>query len=246
MPYKSNIRFCVKSAVFLMVILVPGKSQADDAWNCFGKANAVAKTVTNDAPYDSPRYKQAYHEAYKMCMPSQGVSTPTKKAPATENKTSKSSDSAATGKILYQAWDKKFPSVRTKVWGGATNSPSVELCVPAQLWNKATKQQRISLTYYAESMTSGVKSNPDSEAWIDVPGGRGSAAFEFQSKKLANIQPGAWFISTARMKPGSYDTVSCEDMPVMGDYEWQQEFNKRKENGWKLPPETAKASIFRK
>jgi len=154
---------------------------------------------------------------------------------------------AEDGKKLYYSWSKQNPASRMKVYGAPTDSPSLEICVPAPLWKKASRHQKLSISYFAESIIAEIRNSPDPGGWLEIPGGAGSYAYDFQSKKLKQIRPGAWFISTARMKPKKFEVANCEEIELMGDDQWNAELRDARQYSWKKAPDPAqKASTFRK
>ena len=142
------------------------------------------------------------------------------------------------GGAIFNAWSKKYPSMRVRTLGQAT-TPTVEVCVPRNLWKKASKADQVALTYFAEARVLGVKAHPEAH----VVGSYKAAPF--QSENLKKIGSGNWYISSAEMTPGSSRVVSCDENEVHGDSDWAAEVRKVKENGWRPVPESKKASVFR-
>jgi hypothetical protein len=153
---------------------------------------------------------------------------------------------AEDGGKLYYRWKDQYPSSRIKAYGAATDSPHMEICVPAQLWKKASRTQKLSIIYFVESIIEEIRNDPDPGGWLDVPGGKGGTAYEFQSKRLKQIRPEAWVISTALMKPKLYEVANCDEIELMGDDQWNADLRDSKQYEWKKPDPAKRASTFRK
>jgi|GEM_PF-3697754 len=145
---------------------------------------------------------------------------------------------AVEGEKIFKVWQKKYPSMRVRAIGQAM-TPTVEVCVPRNVWEKASKPEKIAMTYFAEDRVSSVRDSPEMHT-IGSP-----LAVPYQAKNLATIQSGSWYISSGIMRPGKSEVVSCDENEVHGDSDWAAEVSKAKAYKWSPVPESKKASVFR-
>lgn len=146
---------------------------------------------------------------------------------------------ASEGEKIFRAWEKKYPSMRVRTIGQAM-TPTVEVCVPRNLWGKASRYEKIAITYFAEDKVSSVKQSPELHT-VGSP-----LAVPYQTKNLATIHSGAWYISSGIMRLGKSEVVSCDENEVHGDSDWAAEVSKARANNWSPVPESKKASVFRR
>jgi hypothetical protein len=117
-----------------------------------------------------------------------------------------------------QAW---WP-IAEQVRGGVGTLPVVTLILPQTVWNDLTKEQQVSLTFYAENMVNDVRNNP--EKYLDVP----SSAPIYPSM-LANyrcIRDGFWQIIIGRFVNEEPKKLMVDESVVQGDAFW--DFNQEK------------------
>lgn len=104
-----------------------------------------------------------------------------------------------------------------KVWGAGTNAPFVNVIIPKTGWDKLSKADQVSLTMYAESLISVIKSNPGK--YVDRPPSS-SAYNSFIRSKIPNICQDCWSIMLSYTDSQPYST---DVVVVQGDSLWKQQ-----------------------
>lgn len=118
-----------------------------------------------------------------------------------------------------QAW---WPVAEQVRGGVGAIPPVVTLILPQTVWDDLTKEQQVSLTFYAENMVDDVRNNP--EKYLDVP----SSAPIYPSM-LANyrcISDGFWQIIIGRFVNEEPKKLRVDESVVQGDAFW--DFNQEK------------------
>jgi hypothetical protein len=102
-----------------------------------------------------------------------------------------------------------------QVAGQITATPVVRVIIPMSGWNKLSKVDQISLTMYAQSLISIIKSNPAKYVNISPS----APAYNFGLSKTANLCQDCWSIilSYKDTQPYGIDTTV-----VQGDTPWKQ------------------------
>lgn len=103
-----------------------------------------------------------------------------------------------------------------QVAGGFTPIPVVRVIIPKTGWDRLSEADKVSLTMYAESLISIVKSNP--AKYVDIS--PSAPAYNLLVSKTANICQDCWSIILSYKNSQPYD---IDTTVVQGDTPWQQE-----------------------
>lgn len=100
--------------------------------------------------------------------------------------------------------------------GEATAKPVVRVVIPQTEWEQLSKSDQISLTMYAESLVSVVKSNPSK--YVSIPSS--APIYNTFVSKIANLRQDCWSIVMSFKDSQPY---GIDETIVQGDTPWMME-----------------------
>ena len=106
--------------------------------------------------------------------------------------------------------------------GVGTIPPVATLILPQAEWDKLTKQEQISLTFYTENMIYDVRTNPSK--YITIP--TTAPIYPSLLNNFRQIRNGFWEIIIGRIKDGDKMNLMVDRSVVRGDAFWESEQDK--------------------
>ncbi|MDX2230892.1 MAG: hypothetical protein NW220_14730 [Leptolyngbyaceae cyanobacterium bins.349] len=125
------------------------------------------------------------------------------------------SSSLITSEAPIKQGEKVFTSLKGiyETAGEATTTPVVRVIIPQTGWKNLAKSDQISLTMYAESLVSVVKSNPSK--YVSIPSS--APAHNTFVSKIANLCQDCWSIVVSYKDSQPY---GIDETIVQGDTPW--------------------------
>ncbi|GAB4214586.1 MAG: hypothetical protein OHK0012_12930 [Synechococcales cyanobacterium] len=122
----------------------------------------------------------------------------------------------AMAKVILNRISARWP-ISEQVRGGVGSNPAVAtLILPQSEWNILTRDDQISLTFYAEVMVDDVRINPTK--YITIPST--AAVYQEMLEHYRYIQDGFWEIVVGRIKDEETMNLMVDKSLVRGDEFW--------------------------
>jgi hypothetical protein len=123
------------------------------------------------------------------------------------------------GQEIFARLTAKHPDVRPIVWGLATETPALALLLPEQEWREFSKEERVALTLYVESLIPTVRADPDPYL-VEF---RATPVYGIFRQKVASLCMDCWVIGASNLTQEPADAL-FNQIFVQGDSLWNKSF----------------------
>jgi len=126
---------------------------------------------------------------------------------------------ASKGEAIYQLIKTKYSEIgNPRIFGALTDSAKLTVWIPESEWDRMTRNDKVCLTWFAQSMISDARRTPSN--YIELPSHLPS--YKTALSKVSNLCGDCWGIGVGRITPNGKG-IYVDKIVVQGDSVWNSD-----------------------